>query len=509
MADTTQTKEVPSVTFVSYNSTGMNSIKAQWTNELCRDLEADYCAIQEHFKNTKMTHKFFRDKFSDFNSYVIPAHRAPGVDTGRCSGGLTQLSSKTIAVRKDRVICQSYRVQAQVLNFPGCNLLWINAYLPTDPGLMAGWDDSELRKCLSEIERVIQGTTHSDVLLSADLNWDTSRKTQFANVVKEFVARTGLVTLWSDHPVDYTHVHTDYKSTSTLDHFLVSPRLLPLVSDCGVRHCGANMSRHSPIFVKLKLGALPVRKSVASAAPRRPAWSRASQEDTSAYTESLQVRLQGLTVQDSVLCQDPCCEDKSHSADCDSLLLDVLCSMVEASYTTIPLSGGGKAGQGRTARGGVPGWGEEVRPYQLESVYWHRVWIREGRPSTGPVHDTMVRARTQYHYAVRRCRRQSEETKARRLFEASLKGDTDLLSEMKRVKNGGGGREELPEMVEGADCEEEIVDKFRTVYSTLYNCADTKPGMDSLKEKIKGMIKPEDMDEVTKVTSSVVKQAVR
>jgi hypothetical protein len=37
-----------------------------------------------------------------------------------------------------------------VLNFPGCSLLGINAYLPTDPGLMAGWDDSELRKCVSE-----------------------------------------------------------------------------------------------------------------------------------------------------------------------------------------------------------------------------------------------------------------------------------------------------------------------------------------------------------------------
>ena len=170
MADTEQNKEVPCVTFLSYNSTGMNSVKAQWTNEICRDLDVDYCAIQEHFKNTKLTYKFFRDKFSEYSTYVIPAHRAPGVDTGRCSGGLTQLSRKTLAVRKDRVISDLYRVQAQVLNFPGSRLLWINAYLPTDPGLMGGWDDSELKKCLSEIERVIRETTHSDVLLSADLN---------------------------------------------------------------------------------------------------------------------------------------------------------------------------------------------------------------------------------------------------------------------------------------------------------------------------------------------------
>ena len=210
MAVTDPSEEVPSVTFMSYNSTGMNSVKANWTNEMCRDLEADYCAIQEHFKNTKSTQKFFCEKFRDYYPYVIPASRAPGVDTGRCSGGLAQLSSKTISVKKDRVICRTYRVQAQVLNFPGCNLLWINAYLPTDPGLKAGWDDSDLRSCLSEIDRVIRETRHSDVLLSADLNWDKERKTQFANTVKEFVDRSGLLTLWTDHPVDYTHVHTDF-----------------------------------------------------------------------------------------------------------------------------------------------------------------------------------------------------------------------------------------------------------------------------------------------------------
>ena len=86
-------------------------------------------------------------------------------------------------------------MQAQLLHFPSSSLLWINAYLPNDPGLMRGWDDSELQKCLSEIERVIRETTHNDVLLSADLNWDTDRKTQFSNFMKEFVARTGLVSL--------------------------------------------------------------------------------------------------------------------------------------------------------------------------------------------------------------------------------------------------------------------------------------------------------------------------
>ena len=84
MAASQESGAVNSVTFMSYNCTGMNSIKAQWICEVLEDLEVDYCAVQEHFKNTKTTDKFFRDKFSKYNSYVFPAHRAPGVDSGRC-----------------------------------------------------------------------------------------------------------------------------------------------------------------------------------------------------------------------------------------------------------------------------------------------------------------------------------------------------------------------------------------------------------------------------------------
>ena len=45
MAASQSTQEVPSVTFMSYNSTGMNTVKAQWTNEAFEDLDVDYCAF--------------------------------------------------------------------------------------------------------------------------------------------------------------------------------------------------------------------------------------------------------------------------------------------------------------------------------------------------------------------------------------------------------------------------------------------------------------------------------
>ena len=76
------------------------------------------------------------------------------------------------------------------------------------------------------------------------------RKSKFVEIVKAFVQRLDLVPVWEYHPIDYSHIHTDNHSVSTLDHFLISPRLLHLINGCGVVHVGDNMSRHSPIWLR-------------------------------------------------------------------------------------------------------------------------------------------------------------------------------------------------------------------------------------------------------------------
>ena len=65
--------------------------------------------------------------------------------------------------------------------------------------------------------------------------------TYFARTMASFVERLGLVSLWSDHPVNYTYMHNDNKSVSVLDYPLLSPRLLGLVEECGVVERGDNL----------------------------------------------------------------------------------------------------------------------------------------------------------------------------------------------------------------------------------------------------------------------------
>ena len=119
----------------------------------------------------------------------------------------------------------------------------------------------------------------------------------------------------------------------------------------------------------------------------------------------------------------------------------------------------------------------------------------------------MVLKRTQYHYAVRKLKRKADLVRAEQLFEASLLGDMDLLKEMKQVKSGSGDHVDLPDDVEGANGEEEIVERFREVYETLYNSSGSQDGMAQLREHIQSLIGPQSLEDVQKLTGSAVKKA--
>ena len=110
------------------------------------------------------------------------------------------------------------------------------------------------------VRNILESAEYDDVVWGSDLNWDPSRNTQFARTVAAFVQEMWLVSLWESSPVPLTHVHTDAKSCSVLDHFLVTLRLLPLVEGCGIVDRGDNRSTHCPIWIQLKLGSLSIRK---------------------------------------------------------------------------------------------------------------------------------------------------------------------------------------------------------------------------------------------------------
>ena len=118
----------------------------------------------------------------------------------------------------------------------------------------------------------------------------------------------------------------------------------------------------------------------------------------------------------------------------------------------------------------------------------------------------MTQSRNQYHYAVRRAKTGSDLIKAKKLFEASLSSDIDLLKEMKNIRRGKG-QDDLPDNVAGANGEEEIVQNFREVYQTVFNSAGSSAELEIIKTRLGGLIQVDPVHEVMRVTGMKVKQA--
>ena len=366
----------PATTFMSYNMTGADSTKCQLVRELAVEQEVDYVSLQEHFKTVKSTEQWFWNQYSDYHTYVIPAYRLPGGDSGRGRVGLAQLALRSTAVPRARVAaCR-----------PSCS--------PSPPARCSGltatchatpsWttDNTELLTTLGEVQSLITTNSGCEVVWAADLNYDMRRNNHFTRAMAAALERMGLTSIWQGRVVDHTHVHTDGINSSVIDHFLVSCRLLDMVEECRPIHSGDNLSRHSAIFLSLRLGEVCWQQPAAQPPLRRmPAWDRASPQELHGYTMELHKRLQALQCPGSLLhCQDPKCEEPSHSEERDSTVRDILMAMVETSYSSLPLTS--QAGGGRGPKI-IPGWSTEVDSFRLDSNFCYRAWLAAGKPRQG------------------------------------------------------------------------------------------------------------------------------
>ena len=176
-------------------------MKAQWTHELLRTLDADFASIQEHFR--KNIGQFFCKEFSSYTNSVIPAVQAQTQNTGMPKGGLAQLISLKHRIKSIRVETKNYRLQAQILKLQNISLLWINSYFPTDPQTM-NYDSTELSEVLAEVERILDSAEFDHVLWNGDLNWDPRRRSGFSVTISTFMERIGLVSAWDRFPVSHT-----------------------------------------------------------------------------------------------------------------------------------------------------------------------------------------------------------------------------------------------------------------------------------------------------------------
>ena len=107
---------------------------------------------------------------------------------------------------------------------------------------------------LTEIEVLINNDNASNVILGGDINYDITRSSRAALLIKDWLVKMDLCSVWEKFHVDFTHHHINFTSISTIDHVMVSHDIMSVVKAAGVYHHAEEFSRHNPIWMTMDLG---------------------------------------------------------------------------------------------------------------------------------------------------------------------------------------------------------------------------------------------------------------
>ena len=491
----------------SYNSRGSSEEKLNYIQEiinLCGN-NLPVCLVQEHFllrSNIYKLSKFFK------SSAVLakPAFKNfENQNTGRPMGGLAVIIPKHLRKCTKVINCDSWRLQPVLFNCGGKQILIINSYFPTDPKTIAG-ENQELVSTLAELVNILETTTFDTLYLAGDINTEFMRRTSHVQAVRDFMLRCNLVSLWDYYEADFTHTFERESGEiyhNTIDHILTLKRSMGTIVTAGVLHNVANMSDHEPVYAVIKVDHVPKKEaSEEQVRPPKPVWKNASDDQKLEFNDVLFRKLLSMDVPASVsMCTDVKCNDENHKKEIDCFVTKLLENISESGHETIPLVDPNRNTKGRKK---TPGWKEIVEPFQDKAHFWHSVWCSAGRPVNTELHRIMKHTRNTFHYQVRKCRRVQDFIRNRKLVENCLENDTDLFSEIRKLRSNDNQEDITIDGAEGKD----IPNKFAEIYDELFNREDDEENIEHLSNGIHRDINEESMREVLNINSEVIKEAM-
>ena len=117
----------------------------------------------------------------------------------------------------------------------------------------------------------------------------------------------------------------------------------------------------------------------------------------------------------------------------------------------------------------------------------------------------MKHSRNKYHYQIRKCRRVETYLRNQRIVENCVENDTDLFSEIKKLRKNYNTDEVTIDGSSG----EEIPGKFASIYNELFNRGKDDDKIDAMKIELERGISRDDLSEPDRINSEVIKKAMK
>jgi hypothetical protein len=240
-----------------------------------------------------------------------------------------------------------------------------------------------------------------------------------------------------------------------LDHFFLSELLFQSVVAYECSDDGGNLSDHNALFLSLSV---PVRVSEGvqkTSFQKKVSWCRASDAELSSYRSILGENLAKVAVPAHVLQCGVLCN--THRDEINAYHDEIVVACLNAAERAIP----------KCSKKGKAGWKELVDPSKKEAVFWHRIWVSNGRPRSGWISDIRNSTRREYKRISRWVVRNQEQLRADKMAASLASNNTrDLWREVKDVRRSGVP---APNLVDDTQGEEEVCSLFARKYSELYS----------------------------------------
>ena len=136
----------------------------------------------------------------------------------------------------------------------------------------------------------------------------------------------------------------------------------------------------------------------------------------------------------------------------------------------------------------IPGWKEYVDGYFQSSLFWHSLWLANGKPRHGIIAVLRCRTRAQYHRVHRMVLKREAEIRCDKMADAiNVNPSSKPVYQQANVFRKK--KAQYPNRVDNAQGECEIAELFKDKFNNLYNCVSyDKNDMDVLLNDIDSLI---------------------
>ena len=470
------------LTFTSYNCKSFGEDKHNIVENLINN--SSFVLLQEHWQYEKQFIERIKGIKSNIECVVSSPMNENITNIGRGKGGVAIIWKNNIKCKTEIINCLSKRLCAVKVTVGDLRFILFNVYMPTDPG-NGNYDITEYKDVLNEISVTMLNSDTRAFILGGDWNSDITRNNVQTNTFLSFVEEESLSLGldFQDAKVPYTFHNAN--STSTIDHFLITKNLDQYISKYESLFLVNDFSDHVPLILELDIN-IAHFKEIPRSFLQTTAWQKCSLSEKQQFVDVLNRLLLQINIQhEAITCKEVNCT--KHSESIRNMYNDIIMFCSEADKVL------SKSNASIVKKDIMVGWNDYVKEHKDEALYWHQVWLDNGRPPQGDIALNRRRTRAKYHYAIKFVNREKHRIRSNKMAEAiASNNDRNLWSEAKKIKQTN---QSIPNIMDNVSGSEEINSLFTGKFKHLYNSVGfDEKDLNSLKTRLEKAIKEDHSD---------------